>query len=112
MTEGRAIPHRPERRRAARLPVSALGDVVSVVGARLLNASRYGMLIESPVPMARDAVLSLRLTIAGQAADVEARVAQCNPQPGLRAYGVGLEFVRFDAADLERLERALNTEAR
>lgn len=95
---------RLERRRAPRQPAQ---HAISVVGAKLLNVSRYGMLIESPVPMAQGAVLRLRLTIAGQPADVEARVAVCTPQPGLKAYGVGLEFSNLAESDRERLEKAL-----
>ncbi len=96
---------RLERRRARRLPAGS--GAISVVGARLLNVSRYGMLIESPVPMACDTVLRLRVMISGQPADIEARVAVCTPQPGLRAYGVGLEFSSLAEAERERLERAL-----
>lgn len=95
---------RLERRRAPRQPAQ---EAISVVGAKLLNVSRYGMLIESPVPMALDAVLRLRLMIGGQPADVEARVAVCTPQPGLKAYGVGLEFSRLAETDRARLEQAL-----
>ncbi len=104
MTSDDAAPRRLERRRAQRQSAAA---EISVVGARLLNVSRYGMLIESPVPMARDALLRLRLIVCGQPADVEARVAVCTPQPGARAYGVGLEFAQIAPADRERLERAL-----
>jgi len=98
---------RPERRRAARIPMPPDGGAVAVVGARLLNVNRYGMLIESPVPMARETVMCLRVLVAGQPADLEARVAVCTPQPGLRCYGVGLEFADLSDSDRERLERAL-----
>lgn len=101
---------RPERRRAARIPMPPHGGAVAVVGARLLNVSRYGMLIESPVPMARDTVMRLRVLLAGQPADLEARVAVCTPQPGLRCYGVGLEFASLAPSDRERLERALEVQ--
>jgi hypothetical protein len=86
------------------------GAAISVVGARLLNVSRYGMLIESPVPMALDSVLTLRLSIAGEPADVEARVAVCTPQPGLRAYGIGLEFDELSDDTRARLEHALRVD--
>lgn len=99
---------RPERRRAARTPMPPYGGAVAVVGARLLNVSRYGMLIESPVPMARDTVMRLRVLVAGQPADLEARVAVCTPQPALRCYGVGLEFAGLSESDRERLERAID----
>jgi hypothetical protein len=103
-----SAPRRIERRRAPRLGFAAGGGAISVVGARLLNISRFGMLIESPVSMVPDAVLPMRLVIAGRAADVETRVAACTPQPGLRAYGVGLEFTRLAEADRTRLEQALD----
>ncbi len=102
-----SAPRRIERRRAPRQGSSA-GGAISVVGARLLNISRYGMLIESPVPMVAEAVLQMRLVISGRAADVETRVAACTPQPGLRAYGVGLEFTRLTEADRARLDQALD----
>ena len=38
-----------ERRRAERVPMPATGGPVSVVGARLVDVSPYGMMIESPV---------------------------------------------------------------
>ncbi len=98
---------RLERRRAPRLQLPPRGAAISVLGARLLNISRYGMLIESPVPLARDAVLELRVTIQGEPSDVRARVAVCTAQPGLRVYGVGLEFEALDPRTRERLERAL-----
>jgi hypothetical protein len=98
---------RLERRRAPRIPMPPHGGAVAVVGARLLNVSRYGMLIESPLPMARDTVMRLRVLVAGQPADLEARVAVCTPQPGLRCYGVGLEFSHLGDGDRERLERVL-----
>lgn len=98
---------RPERRRAPRVAMPPRGGAVAVVGARLRNVSRYGMLIESPVPMARDAIVRLRLLVAGRPADVEARVAACTPQAGTHAYGVGLEFLQVDTFDRERIEAVL-----
>ena len=43
----------------------AAGGVVSVVGARLVNVSPFGMMIESPLPLKSDAVLPFRLVVAG-----------------------------------------------
>jgi hypothetical protein len=98
-----------ERRRAERVPMPASGGVVSVVGARLVNVSPYGMMIESPVPLKSDAVLPFRLVVAGTKADVEARVVACAPLPGARRYGAGLEFSRIAAEVRARLTEVLAT---
>ena len=101
-----------ERRRAERVAMSGAGAPVAVVGARLINASVYGMLIESPVALEPEAVLSLRLVIRGDKADVEARVAACTPLPGpRRAFGVGLELVRIDDTARGRLEEAVQEQS-
>jgi c-di-GMP-binding flagellar brake protein YcgR len=84
------------------------GGAVSVVGARLLNISSYGMMIESPVPLEREAVMQFRLVVAGQKADVDARVAACTAVPGSRRYTVGLEFSRIEPEAQERLVRVLS----
>jgi hypothetical protein len=87
-----------ERRRAERIPMPPTGGLVSVVGARLVNVSPYGMMIESPVPLKSDVVLSFRLVVAGRKADVEVRVVACAPLPGTRRrFGAGLEFSRISA---------------
>ena len=97
-----------ERRRAERVPMSGAGAPVAVVGARLINASVYGMLIESRVPLEPEAVLPLRLVIRGHKADVEARVAACTPLAGARrTFGVGLEFVRIDEMARGRLDEVV-----
>jgi hypothetical protein len=86
------------------------GGAVSVVGAALVNVSSYGMMIESPVPLEREAVLQFRLVVAGQKTDVDARVAACTPVPGDRRYAVGLEFVRIAPDAQQRLVRVLSGE--
>lgn len=97
-----------ERRRAERVPMHGAGAPVAIVGARLINASVYGMLIESPVALEPEAVLPLRVVIRGDKADVAARVAACTPLPGARrAFGVGLEFVRIDETTRGRLAEAV-----
>jgi Tfp pilus assembly protein PilZ len=84
------------------------GGPVSVVGARLLNVSPYGMLIESPMAMTADSVMQFRLVVGGEKTDVEARVAACTAQPGTRrAYGIGLEFTAIDDGIRERLREIL-----
>jgi hypothetical protein len=95
------------RRRAVRVPMPATGAPVSVVGAKLLNVSPYGMLVESPMALTPDAVLKFRLVIGGLKTDVEARVAQCFPQPGSRRFGLGLEFTQIDNDVQDRLTDVL-----
>jgi hypothetical protein len=95
------------RRRAPRVPMGAAATV-SIVGGRVVNASVYGMLIESPVPLEHEAVLRLRLVVAGQKADVETRVAACTPAPAdRRGFGIGLEFTAVPEDVRERLVRTL-----
>jgi Tfp pilus assembly protein PilZ len=101
-----------ERRRADRVPMNGAEAPVAVVGAQLINASVYGMLIESPVAFEPEAVLPLRLVIRGDKADVVARVAACTPLAGARrAFGVGLEFVRIDETARGRLEEAVEDQS-
>jgi hypothetical protein len=88
--------------------VRARGGPVSVVGAGLVNVSSYGMMIESPVPLEREAVMQFRLVVAGEKTDVDARVAACTPVPGARRYAVGLEFVRIAPEAQQRLVRVLS----
>lgn len=99
-----------ERRRVERIPMTPPAPSVAVLGARLVNVSRYGMMIESPVPLERDSVLQLRLIVAGEKADVEARVAACTPGAtgGGRRFGIGLEFTMIPSGIRERLARALS----
>ena len=95
-----------ERRRAERIP---LDDApVAMVGARLVNVSLYGMMIESPVPLEPDAILPLRLLIRGEKADIEARVAAAWPLPGpKREFGIGLELTQMEDEARERLAKVL-----
>jgi len=103
-----SLPAGLERRRARRVPVPRDGGPVSVVGARLLDLSPYGMMIESPVALTVDSELPFRIVVASEKADVEARVAVCTPRPGpRRTFGIGLEFVRIDEVFRARLSRVL-----
>jgi hypothetical protein len=98
----------PERRRVERIPMAPTGGPVSVVGARLVDVSPYGMMIESPVPMKEDAVLQFRLVVDGRKIDVSARVACCTARAGLKhAYGVGLEFVDLPTEVREQIRGVL-----
>jgi len=102
-----------ERRRGIRTPVEQLSVAVSVVGARLVNISTFGMMIESPVPLEREAVLSFRLVIGGYRGDVEARVAACTlgASGQARRYGIGLEFTSLPSDLRSRIRKALGANA-
>ena len=103
----------PERRRVERVPMAPTGGPVSVVGARLVDVSPYGMMIESPVAMKEDAVLQFRLAVDGRKTDVSARVACCTARAGARhAYGVGLEFVNLSSEVREQIRDVLVRHAR
>lgn len=80
-----------------------------MVGAQLVNVSPHGALIESLVPMEADAVMPLRLVIAGKKVDVGARVAQCAGTIAgrRRVYRIGLEFVSLPPGVKEQLVAAL-----
>lgn len=97
-----------ERRRAERVPMAATGGPVSVMGARLIDVSPYGMMIESPLAMTEDAVLQFRLAVEGRKTDVSARVACCTPRAGARhAYGIGLEFLDLPSDVREQIRGIL-----
>lgn len=114
MTAGAGFgPRGLERRRGPRTPVDKLAVAVSVVGARLVNISLFGMMIESPVPLEREAILSFRLIIGGHKGDVEARVAACTlgASGQSRRYGIGLEFTSLPLDVRSRLRKALGPAA-
>jgi PilZ domain-containing protein len=97
----------PERRRAERVPMPA-GGPVSVVGARLSSVSPFGMKIESPVAIATGSVLQFRLSISGEKANVDARVASCVAGGGeRRGYEIGVEFIELSSAVRDRLRDVL-----
>ena len=98
-----------ERRRSPRIPIADLEGAVGVVGAKLVSVSLYGMMIDSPVPLERESVLSLRLVVQGHKSDVEARVAECSLGASVarKRYGVGLEFTDIPGETRERLEQTL-----
>ena len=99
-----------ERRRAVRFPMPPAGGVVSVVGARLLNVSAGGMLIESLMPLESESVHRFRLIVAGEKIDIEAKVASCVARPGekRRSYGIGMEFKRLPPGAKEQLGQVLS----
>jgi hypothetical protein len=107
---GRAFgPGGLERRRVPRRPPDELVESVSVVGARLLDISPYGLQIEAPVPLAPASSVRLQLLVGGVKSEVEARVADCRQRgtPSGRAFGVGLELTEVPEALRSRLARAL-----
>jgi PilZ domain len=97
-----------ERRRGVRTPVE-LAVPISVVGARLVNISPFGMMIESPVALERESILSFRLVIGDHKGDIEARVAACTLGASGQAkrYGIGLEFTSIPLDIHSRLRKAL-----
>jgi c-di-GMP-binding flagellar brake protein YcgR len=99
-----------ERRRALRFPMPPDGGVVSVVGARLLNVSAGGMLIESLTPLESESIHRFRLIVAGEKMDIEAKVASCVARPGekRRSYGIGMEFKRMPPGAKEQLGQVLS----
>ena len=98
-----------ERRRAKRIAMTPPANPVSVVGARIIDVSPYGMMIESPVAISPDAVLPFRIVVEGRTSDVSCRVATCRPGAGgdERRFGVGLEFLDLPAESRDHLREAL-----
>jgi hypothetical protein len=99
----------PERRRVPRIPAETLAVPVSVVGARLVNLSLFGMMIESPVPLEREAIMKFRLSIGSYKGDAEARVAASTVRDRgpVRRFGIGLEFAALSTEMRDHLRRAL-----
>jgi hypothetical protein len=97
-----------ERRRVERIPMGPSGQV-SVVGARLLDVSCYAMRIESPVALDGGTVLRFRLVVAGEKADVDARVVSCvgSWRGSRRVFEAGLEFQGLPSALRDRLADTL-----
>ena len=84
-----------ERRRAARVSVSQVAQVLSSVDVQVLDISAAGVLLQTSQLVEPGMRGCLRLTLWGQpfAADVEVR--RVNPLSGERSagYGVGAVFV-------------------
>jgi hypothetical protein len=98
-----------ERRKAQRVAMTPPANPVSVVGARIIDVSPYGMMIESRVAIAPDAVLPFRILVEGRTSDVSCRVATCRPAAGVeqRHFGIGLEFLDLAADTRDRLQGVL-----
>lgn len=103
-----------ERRLSPRFEPQELAQPVQVIGSRLVNISRGGVMLEAPVPLSPDSTLHLHLVLGGERSDVDARVRGCVPRTQGRhaTWGVGLEFQSLDAVTLERLDRALTPRGR
>jgi PilZ domain len=99
-----------ERRRVARVPVGS-GSPVSVVGAQLLDVSCFGMTIESPILLEGGTVMRFRLVVAGEQADLDARVMNCQSswRGSRRVFEVGLEFQGMPAPLRDRLAEVLRS---
>jgi hypothetical protein len=100
-----------ERRSAPRVTPNELAEPVSVIGARLVDISQSGLLLEAPVPLAPDSSLRVRLVVGGVKAELEARVANSRRRAlaGSRPWGVGVEVADVPADVRARLARALGT---
>jgi PilZ domain-containing protein len=98
-----------ERRRAKRVAMTPPANPVSVVGARIVDVSPFGMMIESPVAISPDAVIPFRIVVAGRTSDVSCRVATCRPAAGddQRHFGVGLEFLDLAEESRNHLREVL-----
>lgn len=99
-----------DRRRRIRLEVvgSLWGALEIDRQAHLLNISRTGALILSPVPAAVDSMQSLKLTVEGHEVKLNVRVrhmqrlsvaGEAEPQ-----YRIGLEFLEAPAVLVHALE--------
>ena len=84
-------------------------EPVSVVGARLLDVSPFGMKIASPLAIPPDTVLPFRIVVHGRTSDVSCRVATCRAGVGVeqRHFGIGLEFLDLPAESRDHLREAL-----
>jgi hypothetical protein len=98
-----------ERRLSPRFEPGDLAEPVLVVGSRLVNIGSGGLMLEAPIPLAPESTVHLRLVVGGERAEVDATVRECvlRSQGRRRSWGVGMQFVKLDAAARARLERAL-----
>ena len=99
-----------DRRRRIRLEVvgSLWGALEVERQAQLLNISRSGALIMSPVPAAVDSMQSVKLTVEGHEVKLDARVRHMqrlgNSLEGEPQYRIGLEFLEAPAVLVHALE--------
>ena len=98
-----------DRRRRIRLEVVGFlwGTLEVDRQATLMNISRSGALILSPVPAAVDSTQSVRLTIEGHEVKLAARVRHLHrvtPSSGAPEYRIGLEFLEAPEILIHSLE--------
>jgi hypothetical protein len=101
--------HLGDRRRRIRLEVvgSLWGTLEIDRQASLVNISRTGALIVSPVPAVVDSTQSVKLTIEGHEVKVAARVRHLNrvtASSGAPQYRIGLEFLEAPAVLVHAFE--------
>ena len=98
-----------DRRRRIRLEVvgSLWGALDTDRQAQLLNISRSGALIMSPVPATVDSTQSVTLTVEGHEVRLDARVRHLQKMTdtgGEAVYRIGLEFLEAPVALVHALE--------
>ena len=98
-----------DRRRRIRLEVvgSLWGALEVDRQAQLVNISRTGALILSPIPAAVDSTQSVRLTVEGHEVKLDARVRHLQrmiDSAGESMYRIGLEFLEAPAVLAHALE--------
>ena len=77
-------------------------------GARLIDLTPYGALIESHVALAVESIQSLCLVLDNQPAIAEARVRHLRPTPDRTdRYLVGVEFIAPSTVFLDAVERLI-----
>ena len=101
--------HLGDRRRRIRLEVvgSLWGTLEIDRQASLVNISRTGALIVSPVPAPVDSTQSVKLSIEGHEIKLAARVRHLHRIPsatGAAQYRIGLEFLEAPAVLVHALE--------
>ena len=97
-----------DRRRRIRLEVvgSLWGALEVDRQAFVVNISRTGALISSPIPAAIDSMQSVKLTVEGHEVRIPARVRHMQrlDQVGEPQYHIGLEFLEAPAVLIHALE--------
>jgi len=99
-----------DRRRRIRLEVvgSLWGALEVDRQAYLVNISRTGALISSPIPAAVDSMQSVKLTVEGHEVRIPARVRHMQRVDQVAAgepqYRIGLEFLEAPAVLIHALE--------
>lgn len=99
-----------DRRRRIRLEVvgSLWGTLEIDRQAQLMNISRTGALIASPVPAAVDSTQSIKLTVEGHEVRLAAKVRHlqrlAEPGEGGPRYRIGLEFLEAPEVLVHALE--------